>query len=96
MRTGLSRSGCSKVLQIARHSWLAVVLLLAFGSAPGWAQSCAMCKATATATPKEGQRAINRAIVIMLVPPLGIMSLGIGFAFRYGRRRDRENQRKPD
>ena len=96
MRTGLSRSGCSRVLKIARNSWLAVVLLLAFGSAPGWAQSCAMCKATAQATPKEGQRAINRAIVIMLVPPLGIMSLGIGFAFRYGKRRDWENQRKPD
>ena len=96
MRTGLSRLGCSKVLKLARNSWLAVVLLLAFGSAPGWAQSCAMCKATARATPKEGQRAINRAIVIMLVPPLGIMSLGIGFAFRYGKRRDRENQRKPD
>ena len=88
--------GYSKVLKIARKSWLAVVLLLAFGSAPGWAQSCAMCKATAQATPKEGQRAINRAIVIMLVPPLGIMSLGIGFAFRYGKRRDWENQRKPD
>ena len=88
--------GCSKVLKIARKSWLAVVLLLACGSAPGWAQSCAMCKATAQATPKEGQRAINRAIVIMLVPPLGILSLGIGFAFRYGKRRDRENDRQGD
>ena len=73
---------------------LMLLLTTALPSVPVLAQSCAMCKATAKATPKEGQRAINRAIVIMLVPPLGIMSLGLGFAFRYGKRRDLENQCK--
>jgi hypothetical protein len=68
-----------------------LLLLVALWTAPAFAQGCAMCKANAKATPKEGQRAINRGIFVMLAPPVAIMVFGFGFAIRYGKRRDREN-----
>ena len=68
-----------------------LLLLIALWTAPAFPQGCAMCNANAKATPKEGQRAINRAIFVMLAPPVAIMLFGFGFAIRYGKRRDREN-----
>ena len=79
-------------MNLGRKSRLAFPLLLvALWTAPAFAQGCAMCNANAKATPKEGQRAINRAIFVMLAPPVAIMVFGFGFAIRYGKRRDREN-----
>jgi hypothetical protein len=68
-----------------------VTSLLALSVTPAFAQGCAMCNANAKATPKDAQRAINRAIFVMLAPPVAIMVLGFGFAVRYGKRRDQEN-----
>src|SRR5437667_5158146 len=62
-------------------------------AAPAFSQGCAMCRSSAEATSKDGQKAISKGVVVLLVPPLGVMSLGVGLAFRYGRKRDLEQNR---
>jgi len=55
-----------------------------------FSQGCAMCRSSAEATSKDGRKAISKGVVILLVPPLGIMTVGVWMAFRYGKRRDIE------
>jgi hypothetical protein len=57
---------------------------------PALAQGCAMCYSSAAAASKDGQMAISRAVLVLLAPPVGFMTLGVGMAFRYGRKRDLE------
>ena len=64
--------------------------LIVLWVAPVFAQSCAMCYSTARAVTKEGQRAITSGVVVLLVPPLGFMTVGVGLALRYGKKRDEE------
>jgi hypothetical protein len=59
-------------------------------AAPAFSQGCSMCYSTAKATSREGQRAISKGVLVLLVPPLGFMSLGIALAFRYSKKRDDE------
>jgi hypothetical protein len=67
-----------------------LVAALLLSAAPAFSQSCSMCYSTAKATSKEGQRAISKGVVVLLLPPLGVMTLGIALAFRYGKKRDLE------
>ena len=74
-----------------RRFWISIVAL-GLWAAPAFAQGCAMCYANATGATKDGQRAISRGVIVLLLPPLGFMTIGVGLAFRYGQRRDRERQ----
>ena len=64
--------------------------LLALWTSPAFAQGCAMCYSNAAATSKQGQRAINHGVLVLLIPPLGFMTLGVGAAVRYGKKRDKD------
>lgn len=71
-----------------RPAILAAAMLLC--ATPAFSQSCAMCYGSAKSTSKEGQMAINRGVIVLLVPPFAFMTLGIWMAVRYGKRRDLE------
>ena len=47
-----------------------------------------MCYTGAAGSSKEGQKAISNGVMVLLLPPVGIMTLGVWMAFRYGKKRD--------
>ena len=65
-------------------------------AAPAFSQACSMCYSTAKATSKDGQRAISKGVVVLLLPPLSFMTLGVWAAFRYGKKRDLEQAHLPE
>ena len=50
-----------------------------------------MCYSSAVAASKDGQRAISKGVLVLVLPPAAFMTLGVGLAYRYGRKRDLEN-----
>ena len=72
-----------------------VALGLALWAEPAFAQGCAMCYSNASGSTKDGQRAISKGVIVLLVPPIGFMTVGMGLAVRYSRRRDEDNGEQP-
>jgi hypothetical protein len=70
--------------------------ILAFGAllwaAPALGQACAMCYSSAAGAPQEAQRALRRGVAVLIVPPVGFVTVGLGMAFRYSRKRDLEQR----
>ena len=71
-----------------------VAVLLMLWAAPAFSQGCAMCYSTAKAATKDGQTAISRGVLVLLVPPVAFMTVGAGMAVRYSKRRDQEQSRE--
>ena len=71
--------------RIIPHAVFGAILLF---SSAALAQGCAMCKANAAATDAKSQRALNRAILVMVLPPVALMLAGAAFARHYARQRD--------
>ncbi len=57
-------------------------LLLPFFSAPLLAQGCAMCKTAVASQEASMMEALNLGIMVLLVPPVGILTTILVFAFR--------------
>jgi hypothetical protein len=75
-----------------RATLLAALLCLCglFAAAPAFSQGCAMCSSYVEASSKGGQKAVNKGVLLLLIPAAGFMSGGLAMAYRYSRKRDQE------
>jgi hypothetical protein len=73
-----------------KRSLLIGLFALMLWAAPAFGQGCAMCYSSASASSKDGLRAINKAVLVLLGPTVGFMVIGFVAAFRYSKKRDED------
>jgi len=65
-----------------------LALLLALAAAPAFGQGCAMCYESAASAGHASQMALNRAVLVLLVPAVTMLVGFVGIAFAYRRERE--------
>ncbi len=79
--------------RFAAGAVLMLILSAAFPLAPASsAQGCVMCQTSASAAGKQGERALDKAILTLLLPPLTMFLLILGFAWKRSRASSRANE----
>jgi len=65
-----------------------LALLVALCVAPAFGQGCAMCYSSAAGAGEKSQMALNRAVLVMLIPAVTMLVGFVGVAFAYRRERE--------
>lgn len=75
-----------------RAAIIAALLSLVAAAAPAFGQGCIMCYEGARGASVGSQQALSNAVLVLLVPPVLIMGLIVGFAFRYAKKREQQQE----
>lgn len=67
---------------------LTMLALLILAAAQAFGQGCAMCYTSASGASHDSQMALNRAVLVLLVPAVTLLVGFVGVAFAYRRERE--------
>ena len=85
--TKMEFDGCYTVKKITATNIFILLLffslLFSLFSTPLLAQGCAMCKTVVVAQEANMIEALNLGIIVLMVPPIGILATILVFVFRY-------------
>jgi hypothetical protein len=65
-----------------------LALLVALWAVPAFGQGCAMCYESAAGAGQKSQVALNRAVLVLLVPAVTMLVGFVGIAFAYRSERE--------